>query len=69
MFNNLCQIARMIAETFGPGCETVVHDCDRYENFIAAIYNGHVSGRKRGEAGSRLLTTTPSLPALAVEWR
>src|SRR5699024_7272888 len=23
------------------------------------------SGRKRGEAGSRLLTTTPSLPALA----
>ena len=49
MFNNLCQIARMIAETFGPGCETVVHDCDRYENFIAAIYNGHVSGRKRGD--------------------
>ena len=49
MFDNLCQIAKMIAETFGPNCETVIHDCEHYENFIAAIYNGHVSGRKKGD--------------------
>ena len=49
MFNNLCQIAAMISETFGPNCETVIHDCQSYQNFIVAIYNGHVSGRKPGD--------------------
>lgn len=49
MFDNLCQIASMIAETFGPNCETVIHDCEDYHRFIAAIYNGHVSGRKPGD--------------------
>ena len=49
MFTSLCQIAQMIAETFGPNCETVIHDCEHYENFVAAIYNGHVSGRKKGD--------------------
>ena len=49
MFNNLCEIAKMISETFGYHCETVIHDCEHYENFIAAIYNGHVSGRKKGD--------------------
>ena len=48
-FNNLCQIAEMIALTFGPGCETVIHDCDDYDRFIAEIWNGHVSGRKKGD--------------------
>ena len=50
MFNNLCEIAKMISETFGGyHCETVIHDCEHYEDFIAAIYNGHVSGRKKGD--------------------
>ena len=49
MFHILCDIARMIAETFGPNCETVVHDCEQYEHFIAAIYNSQVSGRKVGD--------------------
>ena len=49
MFNHLCEIAKMISETFGYNCETVIHDCEHYENFIAAIYNGHVSGRKKGD--------------------
>lgn len=49
MFEHLCQIAKMISETFGPNCETVIHDCQQYGNFIAAIYNGHVSGRKKGD--------------------
>lgn len=49
MFNNLRQIAKMISETFGSNCETVIHDCEHYGNFIAAIYNGHVSGRKKGD--------------------
>lgn len=26
MFNNLCEIAKMISETFGYHCETVIHD-------------------------------------------
>ncbi len=49
MFQNLCEIAKMIAQTFGEHCETVIHDCDDYERFIARIYNGHVSGRKEGD--------------------
>ena len=49
MFNNLCEIAKMLSETSGYPCETVIHDCEHYENFIAAIYNGHVSGRKKGD--------------------
>ena len=28
MFNNLCEIAKMISETFGYHCETVIHDCE-----------------------------------------
>ena len=57
MFTSLCQIAQMIAETFGPNCETVIHDCEHYENFIAAIYNGHVSGRTVGSTLDILGTT------------
>jgi len=49
MFQVLCRTAEMIAKTFGTNCETVVHDCDDIDNFIAAIYNGHVSGRKVGD--------------------
>ena len=49
MFNNLCETAKLISETFGYPCETVPHDCEHYEDFIAAIYNGHVSGRKKGD--------------------
>ena len=49
MFDSLCKIASMISETFGPGCETVIHDCENYDNFIAEIYNGHVTGRKQGD--------------------
>lgn len=49
MFDNLCRIAKMISETFGPGCETVIHDCQDYGNFIAEIYNGQVSGREKGD--------------------
>ena len=49
MFDHLCEIAKMISETFGPGCETVIHDCEHYGSFISAIYNGHVSGRKVGD--------------------
>ena len=43
------EIAAMIAETFGPSCETVILYCQFFEDFIAEIYNGHVSGRKPGD--------------------
>ncbi len=49
MFQALCRTAEMIAKTFGTNCETVIHDCDDIDSFIAAIYNGHVSGRKVGD--------------------
>ena len=39
------------------------------KTLAAAWREAERSGRKREEAGFRLLTTTPSLPALAVEWR
>jgi predicted transcriptional regulator YheO len=41
----LCRAAEALATMFGRSCETVVHDFSGQECRIAAIYNGHVSGR------------------------
>ncbi|MEG1548416.1 MAG: PAS domain-containing protein [Clostridia bacterium] len=41
----LCRTAEALATTFGRNCETVVHDFSSADCRIAAIYNGHVSGR------------------------
>lgn len=43
----LCRTAEAIAATFGKSCETVVHDFSNADCRIAAIYNGHVSGRTK----------------------
>lgn len=49
----LSRIARGIAAQFGPGCEVVVHDLKKSaQNTIAAIENGHVTGRKVGDGAS-----------------
>lgn len=49
ILNMLSRIAEAIAETFGESCETLVHDMEKPGYPIAAIYNGHVSGRSVGD--------------------
>jgi len=44
-----------IAAQFGEQCEVVLHDLTRpYESTIAAISNGHITGRKVGDPGTNL---------------
>ena len=47
-FDFLVRVARGIAETFGEHCETVVQEVHEHEIVVAAIFNGHVSGRSVG---------------------
>ena len=48
-------IMKLVAATFGPECEVVLHDWSKeYDSTIVAIENGHVSGRKIGDGGSNL---------------
>lgn len=47
-FDFLNRVARGIAVTFGPSCETLIHDMSVPGHPIAAIYNGHVTGREVG---------------------
>ena len=49
----LKQVAAGIAAQFGSSCEVVVHDLSRKsDHTIAAIENGHVTGRKVGDGAS-----------------
>lgn len=54
MLTFLKQLARGIAQQFGPSCEVVVHDLsgDNAEPSIVAIENGHVTHRKVGDGPS-----------------
>ncbi len=47
-FEFLDRVARGIAETFGPACETLVQDFDSPSHPILSIYNSQVSGREVG---------------------
>lgn len=47
-FAFLCTLAEGIAETFGPKCETLIHDLSVPEHPILKICNNGVSGRKVG---------------------
>jgi len=52
----LKQVAAGIAAQFGSDCEVVVHDLSRHpDHTIAAIENGHVSGRKVGDGASHVV--------------
>lgn len=55
--NELKQIARGIAATFGGNCEVVIHDvgAKHPEHSIVAIENGHVTGRKVGDGASHVV--------------
>ncbi len=52
LFSVLDTVARGVAETFGPNCETLIHDLDRLDHPILSIYNGHVTGRCVGSVTS-----------------
>jgi len=52
----LKQLAKALAEQFGPQCEIAVHDLTRdYESTIIAIENGHVTGRHVGDGASEIV--------------
>lgn len=54
MLNMLTKIAKGVADTFGPDCETLVMDMDNMEHAIVSINNGHVTGRTVGGPPSEL---------------
>lgn len=43
-------LVEFLAEVLGENYEIVLHDLSDYENSIAAIANGHISGRKVGDS-------------------
>ena len=47
-FEFLDNLAKGVAELFGPQCETIIHDMDNPNHKILAIYNNGVSGREVG---------------------
>ena len=53
----LFQLAKGIAQQFGPNCEVVVHDLisNDPDSSIVAIENGHVTGRKVGDGPSHVV--------------
>ncbi len=53
----LRQLARGVAAQFGSGCEVVIHQLDQgsAEHSVAAIENGHVTGRKVGDGPSQVV--------------
>ena len=46
----LAQVVDGVAATFGPYCEVVLHDLTRPQHSIVAIGNGHITGRRPGDA-------------------
>lgn len=53
----LFQLAKGLAQQFGPNCEVVVHDLvsNDPDSSIVAIENGHVTGRKVGDGPSHVV--------------
>ena len=58
----LKQLADGIAAQFGDKCEVVIHDVNNMDHSIVYIVNGHVSGRKVGDGGSRVVISRPFRP-------
>src|SRR5690554_3163415 len=50
LFEKYIPIIELIAKTFGKNCETVLHDFSDPDHSIVHIVNGHVTGRKKGDA-------------------
>ncbi|MBQ8637755.1 MAG: PAS domain-containing protein [Lachnospiraceae bacterium] len=60
LFLLLNTIAKGIADTFGPDCETLIQDLDTTDHRILSIYHGHVSGRQTGSVTDILGSTSDS---------
>ncbi|MDP0488536.1 MAG: helix-turn-helix transcriptional regulator [Fusobacterium sp. JB021] len=48
-FKFLDNLAKGISIMFGSDCETIIHDFNTEDCVVASIYNGHVTGRKKGD--------------------
>ena len=48
ILNCLTSLAEGISSMFGHDCEVIIHDLKR-KGIVTAIYNGHVTGRKKGD--------------------
>lgn len=46
ILNFLTSLAEGISAMFGPDCEVIIHDLKK-KGVVTAIYNGHVTGRKK----------------------
>ena len=54
--NLLIQFAKGLSAHFGENCEIVIHDVTKgLENTIIYIENGHVTQRKEGGSGSKVV--------------
>ena len=54
IFQHYIQMASLVGEMFAPDLEAIVHDLRQPDSSIIAITNGHVTGRKVGDATSDL---------------
>ena len=64
----LKQLAAGVAAQFGSDCEVVLHDLSvDPDHSIAAIYNGHVTGRKVGDGASTVVMEQLQDPDAAPE--
>lgn len=48
ILNFLTNLAEGISSMFGPDCEVIIHDLKR-KGIVTVVYNGHVTGRKKGD--------------------
>jgi len=49
-------VANLIADTFGPYCEVVIHDLDIPENSVVYTRNNQVTNREVGQSFNHLIT-------------
>lgn len=54
IFKHYIKVAEVVAKSFEPFLETVVHDLRHPERSIIAIFNSHVTGRKIGDSATDL---------------
>jgi len=49
IFNIYIELGDILSKFFGEDCEVVIHDLQYPEKSIIRIFNGHVTGRKKGD--------------------
>lgn len=48
-FKFLDNLAKGVSIMFGSDCETIIHDFNTENCEVVSIYNGHITGRKKGD--------------------